>query len=138
MRHSMACPLMLIASCAGLENSALRELTEIFESRPEATFGVVTAQDLAGLGFVAAKLALGQSLATIPNKVTGVTSACFEPALDYLVVKIPRWDLKKFRRVSQKIGSAMKSVGEVMAIGRNFEETFQKALRRQPPSASAQ
>ncbi len=81
------------------------------------------------LAFVAAKLALGQSLAAIPNKVTGVTKACFEPSLDYLVVKIPRWDLKKFRRVSQKIGSAMKSVGEVMAIGRSFEEAFQKALR---------
>ena len=81
------------------------------------------------LAFVAAKLALGQSLTRIPNRVTGVTQACFEPALDYIVVKIPRWDLKKFRRVSQQIGSAMKSVGEVMAIGRNFEETFQKALR---------
>ncbi|MEM6702201.1 MAG: carbamoyl-phosphate synthase (glutamine-hydrolyzing) large subunit [Acidobacteriota bacterium] len=81
------------------------------------------------LAFVAAKLGLGQSLAQIPNRVTGVTSACFEPALDYLVVKFPRWDLKKFRRVSQKLGSAMKSVGEVMAIGRNFEETFQKAIR---------
>ena len=81
------------------------------------------------LAFVAAKLALGYALASIPNRVTGVTQACFEPALDYLVVKVPRWDLKKFRRVSQQIGSAMKSVGEVMAIGRNFEETFQKALR---------
>ncbi len=81
------------------------------------------------LAFVAAKLALGYSLAEIPNKVTEVTRACFEPALDYIVVKVPRWDLKKFRLVSTRIGSGMKSVGEVMAIGRNFEEAFQKALR---------
>ena len=56
-------------------------------------------------------------------------SACFEPALDYVVVKIPRWDLKKFRKVSKNIGSGMKSVGEVMAIGRKFEEALQKAIR---------
>lgn len=81
------------------------------------------------LAFVAAKLALGFSLAEISNSVTKVTKACFEPALDYLVVKAPRWDLQKFRGVSQRIGSAMKSVGEVMAIGRKFEEALQKALR---------
>ncbi|XP_041977068.1 CAD protein isoform X1 [Aricia agestis] len=81
------------------------------------------------LAYVAAKLALGVSLPSIKNSVTGVTTACFEPSLDYCVVKIPRWDLAKFNRVSTKIGSSMKSVGEVMAIGRNFEEAFQKALR---------
>jgi carbamoyl-phosphate synthase large subunit len=81
------------------------------------------------LAFIAAKLALGYSLPELRNQVTKITSACFEPALDYLVVKIPRWDLKKFRRVSKKIGSEMKSVGEVMAIGRNFEEAIQKAAR---------
>jgi carbamoyl-phosphate synthase large subunit len=81
------------------------------------------------LAFVATKLALGYALDTIPNKVTGTTCACFEPALDYIVVKVPRWDLKKFRMVSARIGSGMKSVGEVMAIGRSFEEAFQKALR---------
>ncbi len=81
------------------------------------------------LAFVAAKLALGRLLPDIPNSITRVTSACFEPALDYLVVKIPRWDLKKFARVSKKIGSEMKSVGEVMAIGRSFEEALQKAAR---------
>ena len=81
------------------------------------------------LAFVAAKLALGQPLTAIQNKVTEVTAACFEPALDYIVVKVPRWDLKKFRRASARIGSGMKSVGEVMAIGRTFEEAFQKALR---------
>nr|MBE5724584.1 rudimentary [Cucujiformia] len=81
------------------------------------------------LAYVAAKLGLGISLPNIKNSVTGNTTACFEPSLDYCVVKIPRWDLHKFQRVSTKIGSSMKSVGEVMAIGRKFEEAFQKALR---------
>jgi carbamoyl-phosphate synthase large subunit len=81
------------------------------------------------LAFVAAKLVLGQALPDLLNSITKKTTACFEPALDYLVVKIPRWDLKKFRRVSKKIGSEMKSVGEVMAIGRSFEEALQKATR---------
>ncbi|CAL7950785.1 unnamed protein product [Xylocopa violacea] len=81
------------------------------------------------LAYVAAKLALGIRLPDIHNTVTGKTTACFEPSLDYCVVKIPRWDLSKFHRVSTKIGSSMKSVGEVMAIGRKFEEAFQKALR---------
>nr|NVI70383.1 rudimentary [Cucujiformia] len=81
------------------------------------------------LAYVAAKLALGIALPDIKNSVTGNTTACFEPSLDYCVVKIPRWDLHKFQRVSTKIGSSMKSVGEVMAIGRKFEEAFQKALR---------
>ena len=81
------------------------------------------------LAHVAAKLALGFRLDEVPNAVTGNTTACFEPALDYLVLKIPRWDLQKFRRVSAEIGSEMKSVGEVMAIGRSFEEVLQKALR---------
>jgi len=81
------------------------------------------------LAYIAAKLALGYTLPELINKVTNVTTACFEPALDYLVVKIPRWDLQKFRKVSRRIGTQMKSVGEVMAIGRNFEEAFQKAIR---------
>lgn len=81
------------------------------------------------LAYVAAKLALNIPLPDIKNSVTGVTTACFEPSLDYCVVKIPRWDLSKFTRVSKNIGSSMKSVGEVMAIGRKFEEAFQKALR---------
>ncbi len=81
------------------------------------------------LAYVAAKLSLGIPLPEISNSVTGVTTACFEPSLDYCVVKIPRWDLSKFIRVSKHIGSSMKSVGEVMAIGRKFEEAFQKALR---------
>lgn len=81
------------------------------------------------LAYVAAKLSLNIPLPEIKNSVTGVTTACFEPSLDYCVVKIPRWDLSKFIRVSNHIGSSMKSVGEVMAIGRRFEEAFQKALR---------
>ncbi|KYQ55118.1 CAD protein [Trachymyrmex zeteki] len=81
------------------------------------------------LAYVAAKLALGIPLPDICNSVTKETTACFEPSLDYCVVKIPRWDLSKFHRVNTKIGSSMKSVGEVMAIGRKFEEAFQKALR---------
>jgi carbamoyl-phosphate synthase large subunit len=81
------------------------------------------------LARVAAQIALGHELTDLRNSVTGVTTACFEPALDYVVVKIPRWDLQKFRGVSQKLGSAMKSVGEVMAIGRRFEEALQKGLR---------
>ena len=90
------------------------------------------------LAFVAAKLALGRSLTELPNAITGATKACFEPALDYVVVKAPRWDLQKFRGAAQTIGSSMKSVGEVMAIGRSFEEALQKALRMvgvAPPAA---
>lgn len=81
------------------------------------------------LAFVAAKLALGYKLTDIKNSVTGKTTACFEPALDYLVLKAPRWDLKKFENAAPRIGTEMKSVGEVMAIGRSFEEVLQKALR---------
>ncbi len=81
------------------------------------------------LAFVAAKLSLGYALHELKNSVTKTTSACFEPALDYVVCKIPRWDLGKFKGVSKTIGSSMKSVGEVMAIGRNFEEAIQKGLR---------
>jgi len=81
------------------------------------------------LAFVAAKLALGYGLHEIKNSITKTTSAFFEPALDYIVCKIPRWDLNKFIGVSKQIGSSMKSVGEVMAIGRSFEEAIQKGLR---------
>ena len=81
------------------------------------------------LAFVAAKLALGYGLHELKNSVTKTTTAFFEPALDYLVVKIPRWDLNKFIGVSKEIGSSMKSVGEIMAIGRSFEEAIQKGLR---------
>jgi len=81
------------------------------------------------LAFVAAKLALGYGLHELKNSVTRTTPAFFEPALDYVVCKIPRWDLGKFQGIAKEIGSSMKSVGEVMAIGRTFEETIQKGLR---------
>lgn len=81
------------------------------------------------IAFVAAKLALGYRLTEIKNSVTRVTTACFEPALDYIALKIPRWDFKKFRNMEPRLGSQMQSVGEVMALGRTFEETLQKAVR---------
>lgn len=81
------------------------------------------------LAFVAAKLGMGYGLFDLKNSVTKTTSAFFEPALDYVVCKIPRWDLSKFHGVDKELGSSMKSVGEVMAIGRNFEEAIQKGLR---------
>ena len=78
---------------------------------------------------MAAKLGLGYGLHQLKNSVTKTTTACFEPALDYIVCKIPRWDLNKFQGVAHEIGSSMKSVGEIMAIGRTFEEAIQKGLR---------
>jgi carbamoyl-phosphate synthase large subunit len=86
------------------------------------------------LAFVAAKIALGATLPELKNAVTRTTTANFEPSLDYIVTKIPRWDLSKFQHVARDIGSCMKSVGEVMAIGRTFEESLQKALRQVDPS----
>src|SRR5205809_811507 len=81
------------------------------------------------IAYIAAKLSIGYALPELANRMTGVTTACFEPSLDYIVVKVPRWDFRKFRRVSNEIGTQMKSVGEVMAIGRCFEEAIQKAIR---------
>jgi len=81
------------------------------------------------IAYIAAKIALGYSLSELTNRVTGITSACFEPALDYIVVKMPRFDFRKFERVRSELGSQMKSVGEVMAIARSFEEGIQKAIR---------
>ena len=88
------------------------------------------------LAFIAAKLGLGYGLHELKNTVTKTTPAFFEPALDYVVCKIPRWDLNKFKGVSREIGSSMKSVGEVMAIGRTFEEAMQKGLRMIGPGAN--
>lgn len=86
------------------------------------------------LAYVAAKISLGIDLVSIKNSVTKTTTACFEPSLDYCVVKMPRWDLKKFSRVSNDLGSYMLSVGEVMSVGRNFEECIQKAVRMVNPN----
>ncbi|QPG76701.1 carbamoyl-phosphate synthase (glutamine-hydrolyzing) cpa2 [Brettanomyces nanus] len=85
------------------------------------------------LAYTAAKIGLGYTLPELPNPVTKTTTANFEPSLDYIVTKIPRWDLGKFQQVKRDIGSSMKSVGEVMAIGRTFEESFQKAIREVDP-----
>mmetsp|Transcript_27737 Transcript_27737/g.66897 ORF Transcript_27737/g.66897 Transcript_27737/m.66897 type:complete len:1559 (+) Transcript_27737:247-4923(+) len=85
------------------------------------------------LAYVATKLSLGKNLVQLQNSITKTTTACFEPSLDYCVLKMPRWDLKKFNRVSNKLGSSMLSVGEVMAIGRTFEEVMQKACRMVNP-----
>lgn len=81
------------------------------------------------IAYIAAKICLGYSLTELKNRVTGVTSALFEPSLDYVVLKMPRWDTRKFEGASRQIGTAMKSIGEVMAIGRTFEESIQKASR---------
>ncbi|MCI4348134.1 MAG: carbamoyl-phosphate synthase (glutamine-hydrolyzing) large subunit, partial [Thermoplasmata archaeon] len=86
------------------------------------------------LAYVAAKLALGYTLPELKNRVTGVTTACFEPALDYIVVKLPRWDLDKFARADRRLGPSMKSVGEVMGIGASFPEAVQKAVRMIDPT----
>ncbi|KAG7531192.1 hypothetical protein FFLO_04551 [Filobasidium floriforme] len=88
------------------------------------------------LAYTAAKIALGHTLPELPNAVTKSTTACFEPSLDYIVTKIPKWDLAKFQYVERFVGSAMKSVGEVMAIGRTFEESLQKAIRQVDPRFS--
>src|SRR4030067_2136581 len=81
------------------------------------------------LAYIATKLTLGYLLPELINKVTEVTTACFEPALDYITVQLPRWDLQKFKNADRHIGPQMRSVGEVMSIGRCFEETLQKAVR---------
>jgi carbamoyl-phosphate synthase large subunit len=108
----------------------------IIEVNPRLSRSSALASKATGypLAAVAAKLALGQLLPDLTNSVTQSTTACFEPSLDYIVVKVPRWDLSKFDKVSRQIGSAMKSVGEVMAIGRTFEESLQKALRMTDPA----
>ena len=103
----------------------------VIETNPRMSRSSALASKATGypLAYIAAKLALGYRLYEVMNKVTGVTSACFEPSLDYVVIKIPRWDLSKFESSERSIGTEMKSVGEVMAIGRTFQEALQKAIR---------
>jgi len=103
----------------------------IIEVNPRLSRSSALASKATGypLAWVAAKLAIGENLADVRNLVTGETTACFEPSLDYVVTKMPRWDLAKFNNATTVLGSGMKSVGEVMAIGRSFEESFQKAAR---------
>jgi len=111
----------------------------IIEVNPRLSRSSALASKATGypLAFIAAKLALGKPLPELRNNVTKSTTACFEPSLDYVVTKIPRWDLKKFGQADHHIGSAMKSVGEVMSIGRTFEESMQKALRMIEPADCA-
>lgn len=108
----------------------------IIEVNPRLSRSSALASKATGypLAFVAAKLILGQPLTEVINQVTKKTQAAFEPSLDYIVTKIPRWDMAKFEGVSTQIGSAMKSVGEVMGIGRTMEESIQKAMRQVDPS----
>jgi len=103
----------------------------VIETNPRMSRSSALASKATGypLAYIAAKLALGYTLDELLNRVTGRTSACFEPSLDYIVVKVPRWDLQKFDYVDRSIGSEMMSVGEVMAIGRTLEEALQKAFR---------
>lgn len=103
----------------------------IIETNPRMSRSSALASKVTGypLAYIAAKLALGYTLDELKNSVTGVTTALFEPSLDYVAVKVPRWDLSKFPCVRKGIGSEMKSIGEVMAIGRNLGEAFQKAIR---------
>jgi carbamoyl-phosphate synthase large subunit len=103
----------------------------VIETNPRMSRSSALASKATGypLAYIAAKLALGYRLYEVVNKVTGITSACFEPSLDYTVIKVPRWDLDKFEYVVKSIGTEMKSVGEVMAIGRTLQEALQKAIR---------
>ncbi|EZQ04854.1 carbamoyl phosphate synthase large subunit [Candidatus Acidianus copahuensis] len=103
----------------------------VIETNPRMSRSSALASKATGypLAYVSAKLALGYSLHEIINKVSGSTCACFEPSLDYVVIKIPRWDLQKFENADQSLATEMKSIGEVMSIGRNFEEAIQKAIR---------
>ncbi|QKQ99627.1 carbamoyl-phosphate synthase (glutamine-hydrolyzing) large subunit [Metallosphaera tengchongensis] len=103
----------------------------VIETNPRMSRSSALASKATGypLAYVSAKLSLGYTLEEILNKVSGATCACFEPSLDYVVIKVPRWDLPKFEEVDTSLGTEMKSVGEVMSIGRSFEEALQKAIR---------
>lgn len=103
----------------------------VIETNPRMSRSSALASKATGypLAYISAKLALGYTLPELKNSITGITTACFEPSLDYVIVKIPRWDFQKFQDATGKLGSEMQSIGEVMAIGRNLEEAFQKAVR---------
>ncbi|KAF8820622.1 carbamoylphosphate synthetase [Cardiosporidium cionae] len=123
---------IVIAPSQTLSNKdyyALRETALKVNARLSRSSALASKATGYPLAYIAAKLSLGMDLVHIRNAVTRVTTACCEPSLDYVVTKIPRWDLRKFGNVEMQMGSAMKSVGEVMAIGRTFEESLQKALR---------
>ncbi|MEM4575951.1 MAG: carbamoyl-phosphate synthase (glutamine-hydrolyzing) large subunit [Candidatus Nezhaarchaeales archaeon] len=124
--------LQIIGECnVQLALDPTSEKFYIIEMNPRLSRSSALASKATGypLAYMAAKLALGYRLHELINKVTGKTTACFEPALDYVVLKFPRWDFQKFEGVDRRLGTQMKSVGEVMAIGRCFEEALQKAIR---------
>ncbi|HUI38495.1 MAG TPA: carbamoyl-phosphate synthase (glutamine-hydrolyzing) large subunit, partial [Thermoplasmata archaeon] len=122
------CNIQFALDPASLEYYAIEVNARL--SRSSALASKATGYPLA---YVAAKLALGYTLSELKNRVTGVTTACFEPALDYVVVKLPRWDLDKFARADRRLGPSMKSVGEVMGIGASFPEALLKAVRMIDP-----
>jgi len=109
----------------------------VFEANPKASRSTALASKATGLplSWVAARIALGFSLSETENPLTGTTRLAAEPAMDYVAVKVPRWDLGKFANVDRHIGGEMKSVGEALAFGRTFEEALQKAIRMADPSA---
>jgi len=129
---SVADAIGLVGECnVQLALSPRSEEFYVIETNPRMSRSSALASKATGypLAYIAAKLALGYTLEELKNKVTGVTVACFEPSLDYVVVKVPRWDLRKFDGVAASLDSEMKSIGEVMAIGRNLAEALQKAIR---------
>ncbi|AFZ71212.1 carbamoylphosphate synthase large subunit [Caldisphaera lagunensis DSM 15908] len=111
--------------------SPISDETYVIETNPRMSRSSALASKITGypLAYVSAKLAFGYKIYEIINKITGITTSCFEPSLDYVAIKIPRWDLNKFEKSEKSIDSEMKSIGEVMGIGRSFEEAFQKAIR---------
>ncbi len=129
---AVARAIKLVGECnVQVALSPTSEDAYVIETNPRMSRSSALASKATGypLAYIAAKLALGYTLDELLNKVTGRTSACFEPSLDYIVVKVPRWDLQKFDYVDKSVGSEMMSVGEVMAIGRTLEEALQKAFR---------
>ncbi len=129
---AVARAIRLVGECnVQVALSPVSEEAYVIETNPRMSRSSALASKATGypLAYIAAKLALGYTLDELLNRVTRKTTACFEPSLDYIVVKIPRWDLQKFDYVEKSIGSEMMSVGEVMAIGRTLEEALQKAIR---------
>jgi carbamoyl-phosphate synthase large subunit len=130
------CHLGVIGECNvqyGLHPTSLEYVVIEVNARLSRSSALASKATGYPLASVAAKIALGYTLPELKNAVTKTTTANFEPSLDYVVTKIPRWDLSKFQHVSRDIGSSMKSVGEVMSIGRTWEESLQKAVRMIDP-----
>ncbi|MEM7819798.1 MAG: carbamoyl-phosphate synthase (glutamine-hydrolyzing) large subunit [Candidatus Aenigmatarchaeota archaeon] len=122
--------LGIVGEC-NIQYAIKEDEIRVIEVNPRLSRSSALASKATGypIAYIATKLALGYTLPELINKLTGVTKTFFEPSLDYIVVKIPRWDFQKFKRIERRIGTQMKSIGEVMAIGRCFEEALQKAIR---------